>query len=38
MVIATPSHPHAPQTMETLKSGKNVVCEETRRTWLEQTR
>ncbi|MCX8183506.1 MAG: Gfo/Idh/MocA family oxidoreductase [Crenarchaeota archaeon] len=34
VVVATPSHLHAPQTIEALKSGKNVVCEKPMATSL----
>lgn len=36
VVIATPSHLHAPQTIEALKSGKNVVCEKPMATSLAE--
>lgn len=36
VVVATPSHLHAPQTIEALKSGKNVVCEKPMATSLAE--
>lgn len=36
VVIATPSHLHAPQTIEALKAGKNVVCEKPMATSLAE--
>ncbi|MEM2945062.1 MAG: Gfo/Idh/MocA family oxidoreductase [Thermoproteota archaeon] len=36
VVIATPSHLHASQTIEALKSGKNVVCEKPMATSLAE--
>ncbi|MEM2940789.1 MAG: Gfo/Idh/MocA family oxidoreductase [Thermoproteota archaeon] len=36
MVVATPSHLHAPQTIEALKAGKNVLCEKPMATSLAE--
>jgi predicted dehydrogenase len=36
MVIATPSYLHAPQTIEALKAGKNVLCEKPMATSLAE--
>jgi len=36
VVVATPSHLHAPQAIEALKSGKNVVCEKPMATSLAE--
>jgi len=36
VVVATPSYLHAPQTIEALKAGKNVVCEKPMATSLAE--
>jgi predicted dehydrogenase len=36
VVVATPSHLHAPQTIEALKAGKDVVCEKPMATSLAE--